>query len=86
LYTYRLFKKIVVIVTGSGWGPCLSLLYAGVWGVLIPRRVLWSTPNPEKTYGPKSMNAILKADPDAVVWNTREFEHPDMVALAWQPV
>src|SRR3569833_38139 len=29
LYTSRLFKQIVVVATGSGIGPCLSLLFAG---------------------------------------------------------
>lgn len=82
LYTSRLFKRIVVVATGSGIGPCISLLYADV----TPRRVLWSTPHPETTYGPKIMNAVLKADPDAVVWNTRTLGRPDMVALTYQLV
>ncbi|KAF9552485.1 hypothetical protein CPC08DRAFT_714591 [Agrocybe pediades] len=82
LYTSRLFKRIVVVATGSGIGPCLSLLYANV----TPRRVLWSTPHPETTYGPKIMNAVLKADPDAIVWNTRTLGRPDMVALTYQLV
>jgi predicted ferric reductase len=62
LYTSRLFHKIVVVATGSGIGPCLSLLFADV----TPRRILWSTPHPETTYGPKVMNAVLKADSKAV--------------------
>lgn len=82
LYTSRLFKRIVVVATGSGIGPCLSLLYADV----TPRRVLWSTPNPDATYGPKIMNSVLKADPDAIIWNTRELGRPDMVALTYQLV
>ena len=82
LYTSRLFKRIVVVATGSGIGPCLSLLYANV----TPRRVLWSTPHPETTYGPKIMNAVLKADRDAIVWNTRTLGRPDMVALTYQLV
>ena len=77
LYTSKLFKRIVVVATGSGIGPCLSLLFADV----TPRRVLWSTPNPETTYGDKVMNAVRKADPNAVVWNTRSQGRPDMVAL-----
>jgi hypothetical protein len=32
------------------------------------------------------MNAVLRADPDAVVWNTRELGRPDMVALTYQLV
>lgn len=82
LYTSRIFKRIVVVATGSGIGPCLSLLYANV----TPRRVLWSTPHPETTYGSKIMNAVLKADPDAVIWNTRTLGRPDMVALTYQLV
>jgi hypothetical protein len=82
LYTSRLFKRIVVVATGSGIGPCLSLLYANV----TPRRVLWSTPHPETTYGPKIMNSVLKADPDAIVWNTRTLGRPDMVSLTYQLV
>ena len=82
LYTSRLFKRVVVVATGSGIGPCLSLLYANV----TPRRVLWSTPHPETTYGPKIMNSVLRADPDAIIWNTRELGRPDMVALTYQLV
>ncbi|PPQ78766.1 hypothetical protein CVT25_010639 [Psilocybe cyanescens] len=82
LYTSKLFKRIVVVATGSGIGPCLSLLYAGV----TPRRVLWSTPHPETTYGPKILNAVLRADPDAIVWNTRTLGRPDMVTLTYQLV
>jgi len=82
LYTSRLFKRVVVVATGSGIGPCLSLLYANV----TPRRVLWSTPHPEQTYGPKIMNSVLKADPDAIIWNTRTLGRPDMVALTYQLV
>ncbi|CAA7263865.1 unnamed protein product [Cyclocybe aegerita] len=82
LYTSRLFKQIVVVATGSGIGPCLSLLYANV----TPRRVFWSTQHPETTYGPGVLNAVLKADPDAIVWNTRTMGRPDMVALTYQLV
>lgn len=82
LYTSRLFKRIVVVATGSGIGPCLSLLYAN----MTPTRVLWSTPNPEMTYGDKIIKAIQKVDDNAVIWNTRERGRPDMVALTYQLV
>ena len=82
LYTSRLFKQVVVVATGSGIGPCLSLLYANI----TPRRVLWSTRNPEETYGSKIMSAVLKADPDAVIWDTRTLGRPDMVMLTYQLV
>ena len=82
LYTSKLFKKIVVVATGSGIGPCLSLMFANV----TPRRVLWSTPNPETTYGPGVMGAVKKADPNAVIWNTRSQGRPNMVEMVWNLV
>ncbi|KAI0161197.1 hypothetical protein GGR57DRAFT_518416 [Xylariaceae sp. FL1272] len=82
LYTSRLFQRIVVVATGSGIGPCLSLLFANV----TPRRVLWSTRDPEKTYGPQVVNAVLKADPGAMIWNTNEKGYPDIVGETYQLV
>lgn len=73
------FKKVVVVATGSGIGPCLSLLV----GHPIPCRILWSTPNPRQTYGEKIMQAVTKADPDAMIINTRASGRPDMVALTY---
>ena len=75
LYTSKLFTRIVVVATGSGIGPCLSLLYADV----TPRRVFWSTPAPAVTFGPGVVEAVKKADPNAVIWNTRVHGRPDMV-------
>jgi len=47
LYTSKLFKKIVLVATGSGIGPCLSLIYSNQ----VNCRILWSTPNPETVFG-----------------------------------
>ncbi|KAI8634266.1 hypothetical protein F5Y19DRAFT_206595 [Xylariaceae sp. FL1651] len=82
LYTSRLFKRIVVVATGSGIGPCLSLLFADI----TPRRVLWSTRDPEKTYGPRVVGEVLRADPKAVIWNTNEKGYPDIVHETYQLV
>lgn len=79
LYTSLCFKRVVIIATGSGIGPCLSLFFAQ----RTPLRVFWSTPNPATTYGPEIVNSVLKADPDAVIWNTRTQGRPDMVAMTW---
>ncbi|OCL11428.1 hypothetical protein AOQ84DRAFT_437709 [Glonium stellatum] len=79
LYTTRLFRRIVLVATGSGIGPCLSLMYCNK----TPRRILWSTPNPETTYGVGIVETVCKADPQAVIWNTRENGRPDMVALTY---
>ncbi|KAI8947285.1 hypothetical protein F4801DRAFT_516635 [Xylaria longipes] len=82
LYTSKLFKRIVVVATGSGIGPCLSLLFADA----TPRRVLWSARDPEKTYGPRVVGEVLRADPKAVIWNTIEKGYPDIVGETYQLV
>ncbi len=82
LYTSRLFRGIVVVATGSGIGPCLSLMHANA----SPIRVLWSTRDPLATYGPKVVAAVRKADPNAVVWNTSARGYPDIVKEAYKLV
>ena len=49
-------------------------------------RVLWSTPNPITTFGQKIVDEVLNADPNAVIWNTREHGRPDLIALTSQMV
>ena len=77
-----LFKRVVLIATGSGIGPCLPVLLAEK----VPMRVFWSTPNPEETFGGEIMDSVRGADPDAVIWNTRKQGKPDMVKEAWKLV
>jgi len=77
-----IFKCFVVVTTGSGIGPCLSLLQARP--DLIGRvRVLWSTPNPVQTYGQGIIDAVMKADPEAQIIDTRKTGRPDMVTLTY---
>ncbi|KAI4115054.1 MAG: hypothetical protein LQ338_007913 [Usnochroma carphineum] len=73
------FRRIVMVTTGSGIGPVLSMLICHP----MPCRLLWSTPNPETTYGEDIMESVCKADPDAMIINTRASGRPDMVALAY---
>ncbi|KAI0802586.1 acetyl-CoA synthetase-like protein [Xylaria sp. FL0064] len=75
-----LFKKVVLVATGSGIGPCLPVLLEG----RVPARVLWSTPHPRETFGEEIMNDVLRADPKAIIWNTRTQGKPDLTALAYQ--
>ncbi|KAK5162923.1 uncharacterized protein LTR77_011084 [Saxophila tyrrhenica] len=75
-----LFSPLVILATGSGIGPALSFLQAKPeWQV----RVIWSARSPLKTYGSDILNAVLKADPRAIVVDTALTGHPDLVALAW---
>ena len=73
------FKRVVIVTTGSGIGPCLSMLVSHP----VPARILWSTPNPLQTYGENIMEAVVKADPQAMIINTRASGRPDMVALTY---
>ena len=75
-----LFKPIVVVATGSGIAPCLSLLqvYHN-----HPIRIIWSARSPEMTYGCRIMNAVLQADPQAVIIDTQKTGHPNLVALTY---
>jgi hypothetical protein len=75
-----LFKSIVLVATGSGIGPCLSIFpYQN-----IAIRILWTAANHEKTFGPGIVDDVLRRDPKAVLHNTRASGKPDMSLMAYQ--
>lgn len=82
----KLFRKVIIVTTGSGIGPCLSgLIYARECGTPLDCRLLWSTRDPETTYGKEVVDEVLRADPQAVVLNTKPGSpRPDLVALTYQ--
>jgi hypothetical protein len=76
----QIFRKVVIVTTGSGIGPCLGVMQD------IPNtpcRVIWSTPSPLQTYGEGICNAVLRVDPKAVIIDTRASQRPDLVQLAY---
>ncbi|KAL9123546.1 MAG: hypothetical protein Q9217_007028 [Psora testacea] len=73
------FKRVIVVTTGSGIGPCLSLLIAHP----LPCRILWSSPDPLQIYGEGTIQAVMNSDPDAMIINTRATGRPDMVGLTY---
>lgn len=75
----KLFKKIVLIGTGSGIGPCLAVLRGGE----VDCRVLWTTPNAQETFGQDLVDDVLKADRNALIYDTRIHGRPDMVKMAY---
>lgn len=75
-----LFRRIILVATGSGIGPALLVILAKK----VPMRIFWSTPNPEDTFGSEIVNAVQETDPNAVVHNTRTSGKPDMVAITWR--
>lgn len=75
-----LFRKVLVIATGSGIGPCLSFLQANP---RCPVQVIWSAPNPIESWGIETTLTILRADPGALIVDTHKTGRPDLVALAY---
>lgn len=75
-----LFKSVVVVATGSGIAPCLSL-FAGAPG--LPCRVLWSAPKPLATYGQSMLDMVREKDAEAVIIDTKKSGRPDLVREAF---
>lgn len=75
-----LFRSIVLVATGSGIGPCLPVIYAKK----VPARIFWSTPHPEQNFGPEVMGAIMEADKDAIIHNTKTMGRPDIVPITYR--
>ena len=82
----KLFRKVIIVTTGSGIGPCLSgLIYARESGAPLDCRLLWSTRDPESTYGKEVVQQVLRADPQAMILNSKPGSpRPDLVALTYQ--
>lgn len=84
LHVSKLFRKIILIATGSGIGPCLAVLKAGQ----VDCRVLWSTRSPRATFGDKLVDDVLGADREAVIYDTgrsggSSSTRPDVVKMGY---
>ncbi|KAI6779308.1 uncharacterized protein J7T54_001038 [Emericellopsis cladophorae] len=74
-----LFNRVVIVATGSGIGPQLG----HILNPSCPTKLLWSTKDPENTFG-KPMCDLLKSKcPDAVIWDTRTQGRPDLVKMSY---
>ena len=81
LYMGVVFKKIVVVATGSGIAPILSLLQAPG----LESRIPWSKPGPaDKVFAPYIVDYVKKADSNAVIIDTRKSGRPNLVEEAWK--
>ena len=97
-----LFRRIVLVATGSGIGPCTPVILEQ----RLPIRLLWTSPNVRQTFGDKLVDSILEKNPDAVIYgqcswqplleqtfnnycwltDTRVHGKPDMVKLTYRLV
>jgi hypothetical protein len=79
-----LFRSVVVVTTGSGIGPCLTLLLdSSKHGKATRCYVIWSTKRPLRTYGNDIVNGVRQADPDANIIDTDVTDRPDLINLAY---
>ncbi|TBU62248.1 hypothetical protein BD310DRAFT_87219 [Dichomitus squalens] len=77
-----LFRRVVLVATGSGIGPIAPVVFAKK----VPYQLLWTAPNVRKTFGDKLVDSLLEANPNAVIYDTREHGKPDMVKLTYRLV
>ncbi|PGH06319.1 hypothetical protein AJ79_06562 [Helicocarpus griseus UAMH5409] len=82
-YATRMFRKIVVVTTGSGIGPCLSFLGEDNHP---PFRVVWQTRSPLQTYGQDVLDMVHRMDTNPVVIDTNKSGRVDMLPIAMQLV
>jgi hypothetical protein len=75
----KLFKRVVLVATGSGIGPMLGHLL----DTSVPARLVWVTKNPRRTYGDELIDEIETAQSDATIWDTDDRGKPDVLRLAY---
>ncbi|KAH7878038.1 nonribosomal peptide synthetase 12 [Lentinula edodes] len=75
-----LFRRIVLVATGSGIGPCAPVILAKK----VPLCLLWTSPDVRKTFGDHLVDSILEAAPKAVLHDTRRDGKPDMIQLTYR--
>lgn len=75
-----MFKPVVIVATGSGIGPCIGLFNGCP---TLKCRVLWSTINPELTYGKEVVDAVQRADPEAQIYDSSLWGRLDLAQLAY---
>jgi hypothetical protein len=73
------FKKVLVVATGTGIGPCLSLLESCPEH---PMHVLWMGSNPRASFGDAIINSVYTADSGACIIDTSKAGRGDILRLA----
>ncbi|KAF2260470.1 hypothetical protein CC78DRAFT_523223 [Lojkania enalia] len=77
-----IFKRVVIVTTGSGIGPYLSSILDRPTGQFC--RLVWSTRSPTLIFGGEIVEQVERADPDAVIIDTDTMGRPDLVTVAWK--
>src|SRR5947207_15826519 len=74
-----LFNRVILVATGSGIGPMLG----HIEHPSAAFRLVWSTPNPHKTFGTDLVNSIRHLDLNAVIHDSKALGRPNMVQLSY---
>ncbi|KAG9257212.1 putative NRPS-like enzyme [Emericellopsis atlantica] len=74
-----LFNRVVIIATGSGIGPVLG----HIGQPSCPTQLIWSTKDPESTFGENVSRTIRRNIPDAVIHDTKVNGRPDLVRMGF---
>lgn len=77
-YAMRVFKRVIIVTTGSGIGPCLSFLGDDNRPAL---RVMWQTRSPTKTYGHGVLRLVSQMDENPIILDTDQLGRVDMVPI-----
>ncbi|EXL45430.1 hypothetical protein FOCG_12816 [Fusarium oxysporum f. sp. radicis-lycopersici 26381] len=77
-----LFNRVVLIATGSGIGPVLG----HIQNPTCPTQLIWSTKNPEETFGEEICQTISERIPNAVIHDTKKLGRPDLVKMGYNLV
>ena len=80
LYMAQMFRRVLLVATGSGIAPILGLISIKN----IEYRILWSTPDPVTVFSPHIIDLVKTADPDALIWDTKKLGRPRLVEEAYQ--
>lgn len=77
-YVMKVFRRIVLVTTGSGIGPCISCLGDPNRSAM---RVVWQTKAPLETYGSPIMDLVTQLDPRPEILDSSVHGRVDMLPL-----
>ncbi|KJZ71565.1 hypothetical protein HIM_09034 [Hirsutella minnesotensis 3608] len=79
MHVTHLFRRVVFIATGSGIAPMLGFISSPS----CPTQLIWSTPDPESTFGKPILDIVYRTIPNAVIHDTRIKGRPDLVTMGY---
>jgi len=78
----QIFRRVIIVTTGSGIGPCLGTM------TRIPGtecRVIWSVPSPRERFSNAVVDEVLKINPNAIIIDTQDKRgRRDLKVLAYR--